>query len=285
MELHEFIEKHRYGVDNLKTPSWGLLDYLPFEKDFYNHILNNKLSIIKKSRQMHVTTMLAGYVAWRLINNKDEDEVTYLTNRYDSSKHFIGKVRGILEEYGLTKDDFDVNNKKEINLKNGNRVLAVSSSVDSLRGFRPKCVIIDEAAFIDNFKGLCNVIIPNIYATNGQIIIASTPNGINFFHGLYSDSITGKNKFKVLDLIYHMHPKRDSEWFDQMSKMLNYNDTMIKQEILAEFIITAEKPKNKSNVIQVRLDDDMMRKLGVKLIENDNSVSEYIRKLINKDIS
>jgi len=284
MELHEFIEKHRYGVNVIKEPTWELLEYFPFERDFYNHITENKFSIIKKSRQMHVTTMFAGYVAWRLIYNEDKDIITYVTTRYDLSKHFIGKVRGILEEYGLTKDDFDVNNKKEIKLKNGNRVLGVSSHIDAFCGLTSKCIIIDEAAFIDKFKDLYTSLMPSI-DVGGQIMIASTPNGVNFFHGLYSDAMTGKNNFKVLDLIYYMHPKRGPRWFGEMSKILNNDTRKIQQEILAEFITPIPKfKKNKSNLIQVRLDDDMMRKLGVKLIESDNSVSEYIRKLINKDI-
>jgi hypothetical protein len=58
---------------------------------------------------------------------------------------------------------------------NGSRILAKPSSVESIRGYAAKLVLIDEAAFTGD-DTLAKVV-PMLSATNGRLICPSTPNG------------------------------------------------------------------------------------------------------------
>ena len=51
--------------------------------------------------QMHLTTMLAAYVAWFMIfnENSEKSEIVYCANKLDSSKRFVDYVRSILYDY------------------------------------------------------------------------------------------------------------------------------------------------------------------------------------------
>lgn len=62
-----------------------------------------------------------------------------------------------------------------LKVDNGSRVLALPSTVDSIRGYSAKLVLIDEAAFTDD-KTLGKVL-PMLSATGGRLLCPSTPNG------------------------------------------------------------------------------------------------------------
>lgn len=63
----------------------------------------------------------------------------------------------------------------ELKFGNGSRVLALPSTVDSIRGYASKLVIVDEAAFTGD-DTLAKVL-PMLSTTRGRLICGSTPNG------------------------------------------------------------------------------------------------------------
>ena len=83
------------------------------------------------------------------------------------------RLHGILSEKGELPSIERSNNV--LKFGNGSRVLALPSTVESIRGYSAKLVLIDEAAFTDD-KTLGKVS-PMLSATNGQLICPSTPNG------------------------------------------------------------------------------------------------------------
>lgn len=58
---------------------------------------------------------------------------------------------------------------------NGSRVLALPSTVDSIRGYSAKLVLIDEAAFTDD--DVLAKVMPMLSNTRGRLLCPSTPNG------------------------------------------------------------------------------------------------------------
>lgn len=71
--------------------------------------------------------------------------------------------------------------------------------------------------------------------TGGSAIINSTPRGIGgFYHGQWVDAISGVNGINPLRLYWDMHPERDQEWYDRMSKALGPKRTA--QEIDGDFL-------------------------------------------------
>lgn len=63
----------------------------------------------------------------------------------------------------------------ELVFSNGSRVVAVPSTVESIRGYAAKLALIDEAAFTP--EGTLAKVAPMLSATRGKLICASTPNG------------------------------------------------------------------------------------------------------------
>jgi hypothetical protein len=290
MELNEFIEKHRYGIDPTSTANYKVLfEYLPFEKKYFKHIQDNRLSIIKKSRQMHVTTMMAAYIAWHLLFNEEAKHqiIYYVSNNASQNRHFVSLVRGLLVTYGVTMDAQPINNKNEMLLDTGNCLKALCASPESFCSLsfkRAHMIVFDEAAFIHQFDEAYTAMFGNYDHT--KIVLQSTPNGTEAFHRLYMNAKKGQNSYNTLDILWNENPRYDDEWLEAQKNMLN-NDRRFRQEILAEFLTYEPKPKkkSKSNTIQVRLDDKMMSQLGIKLVEEDQSMSDYIRELIAANLN
>lgn len=83
------------------------------------------------------------------------------------------KAHGILSEAGELPSMERANNV--LKFANGSRVLALPSTVDSIRGYAARLALIDEAAFTGD-DTLAKVM-PMLSATGGQLICPSTPNG------------------------------------------------------------------------------------------------------------
>lgn len=292
MKLHDFIEKHRIGIDVLRVNDGRvLLEYFPFEREVVDDIRNHQRVIIKKSRQMHLTTLFATYVAWYMLFNKtDRTEIVYCTNKFDGSKRFKRMVDQILIDYYGEEEwvrERLHHRATQTTLKNGNTIRVHSSNIDSMRGWSlnpTHMYIFDEAAYIRHIDDFIETLEFIRRDKDMKVIMGSTPNGFEGFHKLWSNMILGQNDYKGVDLPYHKHPRRDESWLEDQRKMLG-NELQFKQEVLAEFLTPSQTKKNKSNLLQFRVTDDIMTKIGLRLIEEDLSISEYLRKLVKKDIA
>jgi hypothetical protein len=254
MGIHEYIENHRYGY-NLIKGKIVKFEYYDFERDFINHIVDNRFSLVKKSRQMHATNLLSNYVAHKLLfgggDNKIETIVYISNSRQDMSARFIEMVRdNILKFYKLTNidetsTDFLVDRKNEIKLKNGNMIKGSSSSPDALRGFAPSLLIMDEAAFIHQGDAMFGAALTSL-GTGGKAIMVSTPNGMDpLFYKTIDLSIKGESYFKILSINWEDNPKfNNSKWYDDICRSLNRHEPQIKQEVLGQIIFTGDGLKD-----------------------------------------
>tara|TARA_R110000796_G_scaffold164578_1_gene281434 strand:+ start:8705 stop:9568 length:864 start_codon:yes stop_codon:yes gene_type:complete len=274
---HEFMKTYKFGYDAIKE-EMGVFEYYDFEKRVVNLINNNRFSIILKGRQQHISTILAAYASWSILNGK---KIAFYTNSLHMGQYFISKVRVILVNYGV---EFERENKSQFFLKNGGSIFTACRPTGIYAQFDE--IIYDEAAFCDNLEEAIQVGVKRLN-DNGKIILASTPNGYNKFFTLWEGSVLGDNDFKRIKITYKDNPRYDEEWVEGMKKRLNMNEKHIRQELYAEFIMpTPKKPKKtKNKLIQFRLNDDLFNKLSMRLIEDDINVSAYLRSLILKDVN
>ena len=271
------MENYKFGFDPIIAET-GVFKYYDFEKRVVNLINDNRFSLILKGRQQNISTILAAYSAWSILNGK---HIGYYTTKQDLCKAFISRVRLMLVNYGAK---FDIDNKMHFSLVDGGSIVGMSTPTNFCsRTFDE--IIYDEAAFIDRFEEAFSIGSTSL-ATGGKIIVASTPNGPEYFFSLWQGSVLDENDFKRIKITYKDNPRFDEEWAERMKKMMNMNERHINQELHAEFIMPIPKrtkPKNK--IIQFRLNDELFNKLSIKLIEDDVSISKYLRDLILKDVN
>jgi hypothetical protein len=194
----------------------------PFQEKVLTLFKNNDYSIVLKSRQLGISTLVAGYSLWLMTFYKDKN-ILVIATKQDTAKNLVTKVRFMYDNLPSWLQIKTVeHNKLSLRLKNGSQVKAVSAAGDAGRSEALSLLVIDEAAFIEENK------IEDIWAssqqtlsTGGSSIILSTPNGIgNFFHRMWLKAESGENNFLPIRLPWTVHPERNQEWRDEQNKIL-----------------------------------------------------------------
>lgn len=126
--------------------------------------------------------------------------------------------------------------KSAVVLENGSRIIANSTSSDSGRGFTYQLLLVDEAAYIENWDDFFGSIGPTITAgTKTKLILVSTPNGLNYFYNIWKQSEEGKNEYKRILAIWSDVPGRDEAWKQTTLKMLNNDHEKFAQDYECKF--------------------------------------------------
>ena len=82
-------------------------------------------------------------------------------------------------------------NKGSLELENGSKILATSTSASAVRGMSFNILFLDEFAFVPNH--VADSFFASVYPTitsgkNTKVIIVSTPHGMNHFYRLWHDA-------------------------------------------------------------------------------------------------
>tara|TARA_R110000868_G_scaffold354932_3_gene616181 strand:- start:4051 stop:5631 length:1581 start_codon:yes stop_codon:yes gene_type:complete len=198
----------------IQHPTRGKIPFhlYPYQEDAIDKFNEFDRNIILKSRQLGISTLIAGYSLWMILFNNDKNILVVAIDQL-TSKNLVTKVRVMYENLpSWLRLKSAEDNKLSLRLINGSQIKAVSSTGTSGRSEALSLVIIDEAAFVDSAEELW-ASLQQTLSTGGRGIILSTPNGTgNFFHKIWTAAETGNNKFNTLRLPWQVHPERDIEW-------------------------------------------------------------------------
>lgn len=197
-----------YGY--VKTPKSGYVKFRLF--DFQNECLvifrHNRFVIILKSRQTGLSTIAAGYAAW-LISFFKAKEVAIVADKRKNAQGFMRKVKTILNKSpGWLIPEITLDNIGSVELANGSRIEAHSTTSDSARSESLSLLIIDEAAAIESGKveDLWAASYPTL-SLGGSAIVISTPRGIgNWYHKQWSSAVDGDSDFVPKTVHWTKHP-------------------------------------------------------------------------------
>ena len=197
-----------------------MFDLYPFQEKVLKLFQNNDYSIINKSRQLGLSTLVSAYSLWLMIFNRDKNVLVVATTQ-STAKNMVTKVRFAYQnlpawlKIGATED-----NRLSLRLTNGSQIKAVSAAGDATRSEAVTLLVIDEAAFIERIEEIYTAAQQTL-ATGGGCIALSTPNGVgNWFHKTYTAAQKSENSFLPISLPWTVHPERNQIWRDQQTKDL-----------------------------------------------------------------
>ena len=206
----------------IQHPTKGKIPFhlYPYQEDALQDFQENDRTIILKSRQLGISTLIAGYALWMILFQNDKNVLVVAIDQ-NTSKNLVTKVRVMFDNLpSWMKLKAVESNKLSMRLSNGSQIKAVSSTGTSGRSEALSLVIIDEAAFVDGAEELW-ASLQQTLSTGGEGILLSTPNGTgNFFHKMWAKAEAGENTFKTLRLPWTVHPERDQAWRDRQEAEL-----------------------------------------------------------------
>ena len=202
----------------------------PFQEEVVKDFQDHRFSVILKARQLGLSTVVAGYIAWLMLFHRDKN-VLVLATKLLSASNLVKKVKYIIKSVPswLMIATVTIDNRNSFELSNGSQIKSSATSGDAGRSEALSLLVLDEAAFIEGMQELWTGLYPTM-ATGGRCIAISTPNGVgNWFHQTYVDAESSVNEFHPIKLHWTVHPERNQEWFDKETKNLS------KREIAQEY--------------------------------------------------
>lgn len=277
MEILEFATVVYPKLINLVSPNGNKIEEKDFElqdyqKEFFLNLENNKFTLNQQSRQVGITTMYAIYTAYKLINSEDKTEILYISPKLYGSIHFCEFVRKIIcDLYNLKPV---INNKTEIKLHNNTRLKVISASPTSLCSYSSNLVIFEH---INNFDEMYSVVMPNT-VVNCCINIS-----FGVFNGVLSNLWLSDNAYIKTKYHYSKCNQWTTEKIQQHKEILGLK-TWDKEMECPDPQLILSTPKNVDKLLQVRVDEITYNNIGTRLLQEDISLSNYLRKLIKEDL-
>ena len=210
-----------------------------FQDDLLDKFRDHRFNIIVKARQLGISTICAGYIAWLILFYREKN-VLVMATKYGTASNMVKKVKFMIKNVPdwLKIATVKIDNKHSFELTNGSQIKAIPTSEDAGRSEAVSLLVVDEAAHVDNMDSIWTGLYPTI-STGGRCIALSSPNGIgNWFHKTYEDAENGQNLFIPTYLSWDVHPEHDQEWFDNETK--NMSKREIAQEYLCNFNASGE---------------------------------------------
>lgn len=258
----------------------GLVPFRMFgyQKKMVDIVLANRFSIFKWPRQMGKTTVVAAILLWYAIFN-EEYRIAILANKGDQSREILARLQLMYEELPwFMQVGVSVWNKGNIKLGNRSEVFTAATGGSSIRGKSVNLMYLDEFAFVENDVDFYTSTYPVVTSgTKTKVIITSTPNGMNLFYKIWTDSTNGKNNYVNNEAFWHDHPKRDQAWKEE--QLRNMSERQFEQEFLCKFQGSSDTLLSPAKLEQLTYQDHI-RELGgnrdFKIYEDPIKDASYV---------
>jgi len=202
-------------------------------KNFHNHRFN----ICKMPRQTGKSTTCVSFLLHYAVFN-DSVNIGILANKASTARELLARLATAYENLPKWMQQGIIAwNKGNIELENGSKILAASTSASAVRGMSFNILFLDEFAFVPNH--IADSFFASVYPTitsgkSTKVIIVSTPHGMNHFYRMWHDAEKGKNEYIPTDVHWSEVPGRDEEWKEQT--IANTSEQQFKIEFECEFL-------------------------------------------------
>ena len=168
-------------------------------------------------------------------------------------------------------------NKGSLELENGSKISANSTSSSAVRGGSYNVIFLDEFAFIPNH--IADDFFASVYPTisSGQstkVIIVSTPRGMNHFYRMWHDAEKGKNEYVPTDVHWFEVPGRDIVWKEQT--IANTSEQQFKVEFECEFLGSVNTLISPAKLRNLVYEEPIQRNAGLDIYEDPKEQNNYL---------
>ena len=261
------------------TLDHGLMpfDLYPFQEKLVNNFHNNRFNICKMPRQTGKSTTVVSYLLHYAVFN-DNVNIGILANKAATARELLDRLQTAYENLPKWMQQGVISwNKGSLELENGSKIMAASTSASAVRGMSFNILFLDEFAFVPNH--IAESFFASVYPTitsgqNTKVIIVSTPHGMNHFYRMWHDAEKGKNGYIFTDVHWSEVPGRDSAWKAQT--IANTSEQQFKVEFECEFLGSVDTLIAPSKLRNFVYDHPKTRNAGLDVYVNACEDCDYI---------
>ena len=212
-------------------------DLYDFQKEMVGTFHSNRFTICKLPRQSGKSTTIISYLLHYVLFN-DSVNVAILANKAATARDLLGRLQLAYEHLPKWLQQGVMSwNKGSLELENGSKILASSTSASAVRGGSYNIIFLDEFAYVPS--NVAEQFFSSVYPTissgkTTKVMIVSTPHGMNMFYKLWTDAENQRNTYIPIEVHWSEIPGRDEEWKKQTIK--NTSLQQFQTEFECEFL-------------------------------------------------
>ena len=241
----------------------------PFQEKLVRNFHENRFNICKMPRQTGKSTTVVSYLLHYAVFN-DNVNIGILANKAKIAMDLLGRLQTAYENLPKWMQQGIIAwNKGSLELENGSKILAASTSASAVRGMSFNVLFLDEFAFVPNHVAddFFASVYPTISSgTQTKVIIVSTPRGMNHFYRMWHDAERNKNEYIPTDVHWSEVPGRDEYWKQQT--IANTSEQQFKVEFECEFLGSVNTLINPAKLRNLVYENPITKNAGLDIYEN-----------------
>ncbi|ANS04855.1 terminase DNA packaging enzyme large subunit [uncultured Mediterranean phage] len=257
----------------------GLMPFEPydFQEGLIKNFHENRFNICKMPRQTGKSTTVISYLLHYLLFN-DSVNIGILANKAATARELLGRLQTAYENVPKWMQQGVLSwNRGSLELENGSKILAASTSASAVRGMSFNILFLDEFAFVPNH--IADSFFASVYPTitsgkSTKVIIVSTPHGMNHFYRMWHDAEKRKNEYVPTDVHWSEVPGRDEKWREQT--IANTSESQFKVEFECEFLGSVDTLIAPSKLRTLVYDSPKKRSAGMDVYEDPKAKHDYV---------
>jgi len=248
-----------------------------FQEKLINNFYQNRFNICKMPRQTGKSTTVISFLLHHVVFN-DSVNIGILANKASTARELLSRLQVAYENLPKWMQQGILSwNKGSLELENGSKILAASTSASAVRGMSFNILFLDEFAFVPNH--IADAFFASVYPTitsgkSTKVIIVSTPHGMNHFYRMWHDAENGSNEYVPTDVHWSEVPGRDEKWKKQTIK--NTSEQQFKIEFECEFLGSVDTLIAPSKLKSLIYDNPVQRNAGLDVYEPPKKKHDYV---------
>ena len=253
-EVMKCLNSPKYFIENylkIVTIDKGLVPFemYDFQRKMVDTFHDNRFTICKLPRQSGKSTIIVSYLLHYVLFN-DNVNVAILANKSSTARDLLGRLQLAYEHLPKWMQQGVLNwNKGSLELENGSRIVAASTSSSAVRGSTFNIIFLDEFAYVPN--NIAEEFFSSVYPTissgkSSKVMIVSTPHGMNMFYKMWVDATNKNNNFVPVEVHWSEVPGRDEKWKEETIK--NTSEAQFQTEFECEFLGSIDTLINASKI-------------------------------------
>ena len=248
-----------------------------FQEKMVEKFHDYRFNIAKLPRQSGKSTIVTSYLLWYVLFNANVN-VAILANKAATAREMLQRLQLSYENLPKWLQQGILGwNKGSLELENGSKILAASTSASAVRGMSFNIIFLDEFAFVPNH--IAEQFFSSVYPTvssgkKTKVIIISTPHGMNMFYKLWHDAELKKNEYVTTDVHWSQVPGRDDAWKEQT--IANTSEAQFKVEFECDFLGSVDTLISASKLRVMPYEDPLRQNRGLAVYEDVKEEHNYI---------
>jgi len=258
-------------------------DMYDFQKEMVGTFHNNRFTICKLPRQSGKSTTIIAYLLHYVLFNASVN-VAILANKAATARDLLSRLQLAYEHMPKWLQQGVMSwNKGSLELENGSKILASSTSASAVRGGSYNIIFLDEFAYVPS--NVAEQFFSSVYPTissgkTTKVMIVSTPHGMNMFYKLWVDAEEERNEYIPIEVHWSEVPGRDEEWKKQTIK--NTSEAQFNTEFECEFLGSIDTLISARKLRELTYRPPITANAGLDVYEKPQKDSTYF---ITADVS